>query len=154
MPDDLIIPPDASRALHRGLNEVLFAGTDSDMRASAVLAAQEHVINTVKALGKSKDDVLLVFGLIRAKKPRTHAELALVCQIIIAEDRALKNATLARAMEKAGKLAKALEYDAESRASNKLALKYGGQLLRAQRKSTRYSGPEVCSAVARNTRWR
>jgi hypothetical protein len=154
MSNDLALPPDASRALHRGLNEVLFAGTDSDMRASAVLAAQEHVINTVRALGKSADDVLTVLGLIRAKKPSTHSELALVCQVIIAEDRALKNATLARAMERAGKLAAMREHDEISRKSNALAMKHQKALMRYQRKSTRHNGPEVRSSVARNTRWR
>lgn len=149
----MALSPDTTRLMRAGLNDVLFAGNDADMRNSAVLAAQELVINTVKALGKSADDVLTVFGMIRAKKPRSHAELSIACQIIIAEDRALKTARLARQAEASGDLSRAMQLDAESRKSNALALKHSRALLRHQRKHQRYNGTTIRSAVVRNTRW-
>lgn len=155
MSNDLTLLPDIARQLRAGLNRVLYDGTDSNMRDSAVLAAQEHVINTIKALGKSADDALTVFGLIRAKRPRTHAELGLVCQIIIAEDRALKNARLARLLEAAGDLKAALAHDTESRKSGALALRHGRAIMRARRQAAKmHRNPVVKSGVLFNSRWR
>lgn len=151
MPNDLTIPPETVRLMRAGLNDVLYADNNADMRNSAVLAAQETLINTVKALGKSAGDILLVLGMLRAKKPRNHAELAIACQIILAEDTAVRQANMAVLFEKRGDVSAAMRCREEARKANANALRYATRLMRLQGKR-RNNGP-VRSAVGRNMRW-